>query len=42
MKSLFNRFKPVKIKENFEGIQKSDEVEIVDFLLGMNLLSRIT
>ena len=41
--ALFNRFRPVRIKENCEGImQAEDEIDIVDFLLGMNLLSRIT
>jgi hypothetical protein len=41
--ALFNRFRPVRIKENCEGItQAEDELDIVDFLLAMNLLSRVT
>lgn len=40
--ALFERFKPVRIKDNCEGITTASEVDIVDFLLAMNLLSRIT
>ncbi len=40
--SLFERFRPVKIKENCEGITTATDVDIVDFLLALNLLSRIT
>jgi hypothetical protein len=32
----------VKIKENCEGITTATDVDIVDFLLALNLLSRIT
>lgn len=39
--SLFNRFRQFKVKENSEGIELSPEMDIIDFLLCINLLSRI-
>jgi hypothetical protein len=41
IKALFDRFRPVKIKDNCEGIMTETDVDIVDFLLAMNLLSRM-
>jgi len=40
--ALFGRFRQFKIKEGSEGIELSAEMDIIDFLLGINLLSRIT
>jgi hypothetical protein len=41
--AMFRRFRPVRIGDNCEGIQViEDEIDMIDFLLGMNLLSRIT
>jgi len=39
---LYNRFRAVRPKETGEGIELVEEMDIVDFLLGMNLLSRTT
>lgn len=39
--ALFNRFRQFKVKENSEGIELAAEMDIIDFLLGMNILSRI-
>ena len=41
MVALFNRFRQFKVKENAEGIDLAPEMDIIDFLLGMNILSRI-
>jgi len=40
--ALFGRFRQFKVKEGSEGIELSAEMDIIDFLLGINLLSRIT
>ncbi len=40
--ALYNRFRPLKIKAGGEGIEQTDDMDIVDFLLGCNLLSRST
>ena len=40
--ALFSRFRQFKVKEGSEGIELSAEMDIIDFLLGINLLSRIT
>ena len=40
--ALYNRFRPLKIKAGGEGIEQIDDMDIVDFLLGCNLLSRST
>ena len=37
--AMYNRFRPFKVKE--EGIELLEEMDIVDFLLAMNLLSRV-
>ena len=42
IQALFNRFKPLKVTRDSEGIFRGDEMDIVDFLLGYNLLSRVT
>ena len=39
--ALFNRFRPFKIKPDGEGIELGVEMDIIDFLLAMDLLSRI-
>lgn len=39
---MYNRFRAVRPKETGEGIELVEEMDIVDFLLGMNLLSRTT
>lgn len=39
--ALFNRFRQFKVKDNSEGIDLSPEMDIIDFLLCINLLSRI-
>ena len=39
---MFNRFRPLKIKAGGEGIEQVADMDIVDFLLGCNLLSRST
>ena len=39
--ALFNRFRQFKVKENSEGTEMSPEMDILDFLLCINLLSRI-
>ena len=40
--ALYNRFRPLKIKAGGEGIEQTEDMDIVDFLLGCNLLSRST
>ena len=40
--ALFRRFRPLKVDIGCEGIEQADEMDIVDFLLGCNLLSRVT
>ena len=42
IQALFNRFKPLKVSRDCEGIFRGEEMDIVDFLLGCNLLSRVT
>lgn len=39
--ALFNRFRPFKIKPEGDGIELGVEMDIIDFLLAMDLLSRI-
>ena len=39
--ALFHRFRPFKIKDFGEGIELGSEMDIIDFLLAMTLLSRI-
>ena len=40
--ALFERFKPLQVKEDEDGIAQGEQMDIVDFLLGCNLLSRVT
>ena len=40
--ALFERFRPLKVDRDTEGIHKDKNMDIVDFLLGCNLLSRVT
>ena len=40
--ALFERFRPLKVSADSEGIFKAKDMDIVDFLLGCNLLSRVT
>ena len=40
--ALFERFKPLHVKEDEDGIAQGEQMDIVDFLLGCNLLSRVT
>ena len=40
--ALFERFRPLEVVLNTEGIQQGKDMDIVDFLLGCNLLSRVT
>ena len=42
VKALFERFRPLKVGKEQEGFVRGDEMDIVDFLLGCNLLSRVT
>lgn len=42
VQALFDRFRPWRIGQNQEGIEQEPEMDIVDFLLGCNLLSRVT
>lgn len=39
--TLFDRFRPVRITEDCKGIAAEKDVDLTDFLLGMNLLSRV-
>lgn len=41
IQALFNRFRPFKIKPEGDGIELGVEMDIIDFLLAMDLLSRI-
>ena len=41
IRALFDRFRPFQIKDNSEGIALGAEMDIIDFLLAMDLLSRI-
>jgi hypothetical protein len=41
IQALFNRFRLFKLKENSEGIDWGQELDINDFLLALTLLSRI-
>lgn len=41
IQALFNRFRQFKVKENSEGIELAAEMDNIDFLLAMNILSRI-
>lgn len=38
---IFNRFRQFKVKENSTGTEMSEEMDILDFLLCINLLSSI-
>lgn len=38
---IFNRFRQFKVKENSNGTEMSEEMDILDFLLCINLLSSI-
>ena len=40
--ALYNRFRPLKIGEGFQGIEQMEEMDIIDFLMACNLLSRVT
>ena len=42
IEALFRRFRPLKVGPNGEGIMSHDEMDIVDLLLSLNLLSRVT
>lgn len=42
VRALFERFRPLKVGRDVEGITQGDAMDIVDFLLGCNLLSRVT
>lgn len=42
VKALFQRFRPLRVSRDQEGIQQGSDMDIVDFLLGCNLLSRVT
>lgn len=39
--ALFNRFRQFRVKENADAVELHPEMDIIDFLLGINLLSRI-
>jgi len=41
VQALFNRFKPLKVTRDVEGFVRGDDMDIVDFLLGCDLLSRV-
>ena len=42
VEALFQRFRPLKVSRDTEGLIRGDEMDIVDFLLGCNLISRVT
>jgi len=42
MEALHSRFRPLSVKQGGEGIESSGDMDIVDFLLGCNLLARST
>lgn len=41
VQALFHRFKPLKVVRDQEGLVRGDDMDIVDFLLACNLLSRV-
>ena len=40
--ALYNRFKPLKIGREGQGVEQGEEMDIIDFLMACNLLSRVT
>ena len=41
IQALFNRFRQFRLKDNSEGIELAPEMDNIDFLLAMDILSRI-
>ena len=41
IEAMFNRFRPLRIRQGGEGYEQAEDMDIVDFLLGCNLLSRV-